>query len=307
MEPLLEAEGLAFSYESVDALRGLSLTVSPGELYGLVGPDGAGKTTALRLAAGLMLPSAGRVRMGGRDPADTGSGVRERLGYMPQQYSLYGDLTVAENLRFFADLFCLGREQLRERSERLLRISRLGGFQDRRADALSGGMYKKLALSCALLHEPDLLVLDEPTNGVDPVSRIELWDLLHEFVSAGMAVIVSTPYMDEAERCRRVGLLHSGRLLLEGAPTELLERFEHVVLRLSAAPEATEELLEERAAEVIGVAPQGDGLRIVARRESAADLEAALRDGGAALDRARPTFEDLFLAAVDLADGEGEA
>jgi len=206
-EALLTVDGLVHRFDDVEALRGLTLSVSPGELYGLVGPDGAGKTTALRIVAGLMIPASGTVRVAGSDPADPGSGVRERLGYMPQQYSLYGDLSVEENLRFFGDLFCLDKAAYRSRSERLLSISRLGDFRGRRADALSGGMYKKLALSCALLHEPDLLVLDEPTNGVDPVSRVELWDLLHEFVAGGMAVVVSTPYMDEAERCRRVGLV----------------------------------------------------------------------------------------------------
>jgi ABC-2 type transport system ATP-binding protein len=144
---------------------------------------------------------------------------------MPQQYSLYRDLTVAENLRFFSRLYVLPRAVFRERADRLLAITRLAPFVDRRADALSGGMYKKLALACALLHEPEVLLLDEPTNGVDPVSRRELWALLHDFVHAGMTVLVSTPYMDEAERCHRVGLVHRGRLLVEGEPTALMKGF----------------------------------------------------------------------------------
>jgi len=148
--------------------------------------------------------------------------VRERIGLMPQQYSLYRDLTVEENLRFFARLAALPRATYRERKERLLGITRLARFGDRRADQLSGGMYKKLALACALLHEPEVLLLDEPTNGVDPVSRRDLWELLYEFVQEGMAVVISTPYMDEAERCSRVGLVHEGRLLLEGRPPDLL-------------------------------------------------------------------------------------
>jgi ABC-2 type transport system ATP-binding protein len=162
-------------------------------------------------------------------------------------------------------------------------------------------MYKKLALSCALLHEPDLLVLDEPTNGVDPVSRIELWDLLHEFVAGGMAVVVSTPYMDEAERCRRVGLVHSGRLLLEGSPAALLGGLHQVVLHVAAAPAEADHLLAERAADLVVVAPQGDGLRVVVRAAAAASLEAALAAAGAPAERVRPTFEDLFLATVDAA------
>jgi ABC-2 type transport system ATP-binding protein len=157
---------------------------------------------------------------------------------MPQQYSLYRDLTVAENLRFFGRLSVLPRPLFRERADRLLGITRLAPFVDRRADQLSGGMYKKLALACALLHQPEVLLLDEPTNGVDPVSRRELWALLHEFVEGGMAVLISTPYMDEAERCRRVGLIHQGRMLLEGAPERLLADYER-----AGHPKATFEQL----------------------------------------------------------------
>jgi ABC-2 type transport system ATP-binding protein len=217
--PAVRARGLVRRFGAVTALDGLSFEVGRGELYGLVGPDGAGKTTAIRALAGLVRIDGGEVRVLGLDPA--GGRVRERLGLMPQQYSLYRDLSVGENLRFFARLYVLPREVFRERAERLLGITRLAPFVDRRADALSGGMYKKLALACALLHEPEVLLLDEPTNGVDPVSRRELWALLHEFVHGGMTVLVSTPYMDEAERCHRVGLVHRGKLLLEGEPREL--------------------------------------------------------------------------------------
>jgi ABC-2 type transport system ATP-binding protein len=177
----------------------------------------------------------------GEDPAS--GKTRERVGLMPQAFSLYRDLTVAENLKFFSRLYALPRAEHRRRSERLLAITRLAPFVDRRADALSGGMYKKLALACALLHEPEVLLLDEPTNGVDPVSRRELWELLHEFVNAGMAVLISTPYMDEAERCHRVALAHRGRILIEGAPHELVARFgmrsfEDIFLAQLAAAEA---------------------------------------------------------------------
>ncbi len=224
-ERAVEAHGLVRRFGPVTALAGLTFGVGAGELYGLVGPDGAGKTTAIRALAGLIDLDAGAARILGLDPARDGR-VRERLGLMPQQYSLYRDLTVGENLRFFGRLSVLPRAVFRERSERLLAITRLAPFVDRRADQLSGGMYKKLALACALLHQPEVLLLDEPTNGVDPVSRRELWELLHEFVAAGMAVVLSTPYMDEAERCHRVGLAHRGRLLLEGPPAALLADFE---------------------------------------------------------------------------------
>jgi ABC-2 type transport system ATP-binding protein len=220
VEPALSAHDLVRRFGAVTALDGLSFEVARGELYGLVGPDGAGKTTAIRALSGLVTLDAGEARVLG-EPAGSAS-VRERVGLMPQQYSLYRDLSVAENLTFFSRLYVLPRAVYRERAERLLEITRLAPFLDRRADALSGGMYKKLALACALLHEPEVLMLDEPTNGVDPVSRRELWALLYEFVHGGMTVLVSTPYMDEAERCHRVGLVHHGRLVLEGDPRELM-------------------------------------------------------------------------------------
>jgi ABC-2 type transport system ATP-binding protein len=223
--PAIVAIDLRRRFGAVQALAGLAFSVARGELYGLVGPDGAGKTTAIRALAGLIDLDGGEARILGLDPARDGA-VRERLGLMPQQYSLYRDLTVGENLRFFGRLATLPGGLYRERSARLLALTRLAPFIDRRADQLSGGMYKKLALSCALLTEPEVLLLDEPTNGVDPVSRRELWSLLHEFVEGGMAVVISTPYMDEAERCHRVGLVHHGRLLLEGAPGRLLADFE---------------------------------------------------------------------------------
>src|SRR5512142_1909495 len=219
----LEARALVRRFGPVTALDGLSFEVARGELYGLVGPDGAGKTTALRALAGLVRLDGGEARVLG-EPAGAAA-VRERVGLMPQQYSLYRDLTVAENLRFFSRLYVLPRAVFEERSARLLAITRLAPFVGRRADALSGGMYKKLALACALLHEPEVLLLDEPTNGVDPVSRRELWVLLHAFVDRGMTVVVSTPAMDEAERCSTVALVHHGRALLAGEPAALLAGF----------------------------------------------------------------------------------
>src|SRR5512133_1277167 len=225
MDAALSARALVRRFGPVTALDGLSLEVGRGELYGLVGPDGAGKTTAIRALAGLIRLDGGEARVLGQDP--NAPGARERLGLMPQQYSLYRDLTVGENLRFFGRLYVLPKDVFRARAERLLGITRLAPFVDRRADALSGGMYKKLALACALLHQPEVLMLDEPTNGVDPVSRRELWALLYEFVAGGMAVLLSTPYMDEAERCHRVGLIHHGRLLLEGEPQALIRGFDH--------------------------------------------------------------------------------
>ncbi len=220
MTSLVHVHALRRRFGATEALRGIDLDVAEGQIVGLVGPDGAGKTTALRILAGLLDPDEGEVVVMGRKPDDPS--VREQVGLMPQRYSLYGDLSVMENLDFFRQLFCLDKKEAGPRIDRLLAITRLGPFTDRRADDLSGGMYKKLALACALLHQPRLLLLDEPTNGVDPVSRRELWALLAEFVAEGMGVLVSTPYMDEAERCHRVSLLHEGRVVAEGRPTELV-------------------------------------------------------------------------------------
>jgi ABC-2 type transport system ATP-binding protein len=294
----LEAQALVRRFGATRALDGLSFTVDRGQLFGLVGADGAGKTTAIRALAGLIALDAGRARVLGRDPAEGGPAVRESLGLMPQQASLYPDLSVGENLRFFARLYCLPRSVFRERSSRLLDIMRLEPFLDRRADALSGGMYKKLALACALLHRPDVLLLDEPTNGVDPVSRRELWALLHELVHDGMTVLLSTPYMDEAERCHRVGLIHHGRLLLDGEPHALLASLEDETYQVEGGER---EQVDERLASLVEVhaaSPAGSTLRIAVARGSAGTVTAALKPLAASLRPVAPNFEDLFLARV---------
>jgi len=294
----LTIEDLHRSYGEVEAVRGVTLEVEPGELYGLVGPDGAGKTTTIGCLAGLMKPTTGAVRILGEDPMARGSTARERLGLMPQEYSLYGDLTIAENLWFFGQLFGLPKKLFLERRERLLTITRLSRFTERRADALSGGMYKKLALACALLHRPQVLLLDEPTNGVDPVSRRELWALVYDFVAEGMAVLLSTPYMDEAARCHRVGLMHEGRVIAEGAPGELTDALEHDVAEVVGGDrEALHEMLSTRA-EVVAASPAGERLRVVIAPGATEALGAALAPLGARLKIVPPDFEDLFLARV---------
>jgi ABC-2 type transport system ATP-binding protein len=290
----LDLRGLTRRFGAVEALRGLTLSVHAGEIYGLVGPDGAGKTTAIRIAAGLVLPDAGTALLLGESPL--GADVREHLGLMPQQYSLYGDLTVEENLHFFAQLFCIPRALYQERRERLLAITRLAPFTARRADSLSGGMYKKLALACSLLHQPQVLLLDEPTNGVDPVSRRELWALLYEFVGGGMAILVSTPYMDEAARCHRVGLIHRGRLVAEGAPRELVRGFDHDVVEIEGGDRRVVEDTVAALPGVRGTHPVGARLRVVLAPGSRAAVEARLSALGAQLRNVAPEFEDLFLA-----------
>jgi drug efflux transport system ATP-binding protein len=201
------------------ALESVTFDVERGEMFGLIGSDGAGKTTAIRLMCGLLRPDAGKVRTLGRDPLLDHREITKRVGYLSQHFSLYGDLTIDENVAFFAEVHGVRRYQTRR--DELLSMTQLTSFRSRLADKLSGGMKQKLALICTLIHEPELLLLDEPTTGVDPVSRREFWKLLSEFLSHGITILMSTPYFDEAERCTRVALLHDGRLLTSDAPSRL--------------------------------------------------------------------------------------
>lgn len=206
-------------YGTVVALDDVSFAVEPGELFGLIGPDGGGKTTAIRLACGLLGADGGSVSVLGRDPVREHRLVTAALGYLSQRFSLYGDLTIDENIAFFAEIHGVRRYSVAR--DRLLEMTQLTPFRKRRADRLSGGMKQKLALACTLVHEPQVLMLDEPTTGVDPVSRREFWKLLSEFLSQGLTIVMATPYLDEAERCRRVALLHDGRLLAIDQPAAL--------------------------------------------------------------------------------------
>lgn len=304
---VIEACGLVRNYGAYAAVRCIDLAVSPGELYGLVGPDGAGKSTTIGCLSGLMRPSAGHVRILGDDPLAKGSKAREQLGLMPQQYSLYGDLSVGENLRFFARLFGLAADTFRERSARLLEITRLAPFQARRADALSGGMYKKLALACALLHRPSVLLMDEPTNGVDPVSRRELWELIYELVGEGMSVLVSTAYMDEAARCHRVGLLHQGRIIAEGAPSALARSLEYEVLEVQGGDREALYRWLARHPGVVTASPAGARLRVLTAPGAARGVAEEVARQGATAQRVAPDFEDVFLARVCASDAAKEA
>ena len=206
-------------YGETTAVRELSLSVARGEMFGLIGPDGAGKTTTIRLVCGLLGTDSGSVRVLGLNPTRDHRRLTDSVGYLSQRFSLYGDLTIDENIAFFAEIH--GVRDYRARRDRLLDMTRLAPFRERLADRLSGGMKQKLALACTLVHEPELIVLDEPTTGVDPVSRREFWKLLSQFLSQGITIVLSTPYLDEAERCARVALLHEGRLLALDRPDAL--------------------------------------------------------------------------------------
>jgi len=298
---LLEAQGLRKRFDAVVALDGVDLALHAGELLGLVGPDGAGKSTLLRCLVGITDPDAGIARVDGVDWTHAPPEARQRLGYMPQQFSLYGDLSVDENLRFFADLFDVPRRAFTERRARLLGITRLEAARDRPAAALSGGMYKKLAIACALLHDPRALVLDEPTNGVDPISRRELWALLYEFVRDGVGVLVATAYLDEVARCGRVTMLHRGRVLREGTPAALLASFEDAVLAIQVADRATVDPILDDDPRVIAATPAGSHLKAVVRAGDAEAVTARLVELGARVAPAAPDFEDVYLAAAHAA------
>jgi ABC-2 type transport system ATP-binding protein len=220
-EMIIKTEQLTKQFGPVVAVDHLKLEVKKGEIFGLVGPDGAGKTTTLRMLAAIMNPTAGNAAIAGYDLRQEPERIKAHIGYMAQQFALYGDLTVLENINFFGDVYGVKGKARQERTERLLNFARLTEFANRPAGRLSGGMKKKLGLACALIHSPDILYLDEPTTGVDPVSRREFWDILADLHVEGTTILVSTPYMDEAERSTRVGLMYSGRLIEVGTPNQI--------------------------------------------------------------------------------------
>lgn len=233
--PPIVVQGFAKSYGDAPAVRTLDFTVEHGMLYGLIGPDGAGKTTTMRTLVSLLRPDAGSLTVCGHDVVADPMAVRGCVGYMPQRFSLYPDLSIDQNLTFFADLFGVPPADIPQRKQRLYAFSRLEPFAKRLAGRLSGGMKQKLALSCTLIHEPAVLVLDEPTTGVDPVSRNEFWNILRELTADGVAILVSTPYMDEALRCDRVLVMHEGRALTEGDPRTLTRAFAYPVFAVHDA------------------------------------------------------------------------
>lgn len=224
MQPIIVSQ-VSKTYGSLKALDNVSFEVNEGEIFGLIGPDGAGKTSLMRMIVSLLLADSGSISFLGKSVRENNAFVRGNIGYMPQRFSLYQDLSVDENLRFFGDLFNVPKDLQEKRLNRLYEFSKLGPFKKRFAGALSGGMKQKLALSCMLMHEPRVMVLDEPTFGVDPVSRLEFWEILDELRSEGITMLVSTPYMDEAERCNRIGLINDGFLLSMDTPQNIITAF----------------------------------------------------------------------------------
>jgi ABC-2 type transport system ATP-binding protein len=303
---LVRAEGLTRRFGALTAVAAVDFEVRRGEMFGLIGPDGAGKTTTLRMVLGLLKPAAGRVSTCGLDPYRRRRRLSSRVGYLSQRFSLYGDLTVDENVAFFAEIHDVRGHAARR--DALLEMVRMTPFRDRLADRLSGGMKQKLALVCTLVHTPELLVLDEPTTGVDPVSRRDFWKLLARLQREGLTILLTTPYLDEAERCTRVALIDHGQLLTVDAPDALRTREAGVLLEVVAEP-------RRRAVEALRAVPGvaeveifGERLHATLPRASAAEaqaladgLAARLRESGIEVLSARPTIpslEDVFIGRI---------
>ncbi|MEA3336924.1 MAG: ABC transporter ATP-binding protein [Chloroflexota bacterium] len=308
---IIETKELVRKFGDTVAVDGLNLAIEKGELFGLVGPDGAGKTTTIRMLVAIMNPTSGSASVLGYDTKKESESIKPYIGYMAQQFSMYNDLSVIENLNFFADVFSVRGQVRRQRIQKLLAFARLTEFTDRRAGHLSGGMKKKLALACALIHEPDILYLDEPTTGVDPVSRREFWDILTELHIQGVTILVSTPYMDEAERCSRVGLMFRGHLIECDTPAAIKSLLPGQLLEFKPVSDSSRSVGMLRQAKavveplsgVLEVQTYGDLLHVfvdqAATRQNA--IVAALNQAGIDVRNMRttkPRMEQAFISLV---------
>src|SRR5687767_3081263 len=305
--PAVQFDTVTKRYDKVVAVRDLSMSIEQGEMFGLIGPDGAGKTTTIRLMCGLLKPNSGSVRVLGRNPVKEQLHVTQTLGYLSQRFSLYGDLSIDENIAFFAEIHGLNMRDpaIRDRRERLLDLTQLSKFRTRLAEQLSGGMKQKLALACTLVHEPRIILLDEPTTGVDPVSRREFWKLLSEFLAQGITILMATPYLDEAERCSRVALLHEGRLVALDTPANLRAALSGIVMEVVA-------LDRDRATSVLERMPGISDVQLFGERAHARiaagaplsdpqQLSSALSAAGIDVESVRrvpASLEDVFIDRV---------
>ncbi len=293
------------------ALNKISFNVPQGSLYGIIGPDGAGKTTLLRILSSVMLQSSGKASVLGFDTRRKAEEIRKLIGYMPQEFSQYPDLNLIENLNFFANIQGVSKSQKQERIEKMLTLTNLSGFRQRAAGNLSGGMKKKLALSCAMVHNPRVLILDEPTTGVDPVSRAEFWSLLSTIVKDGVTVLISTPYMDEAERCSMVGILYDGQILKEGTPEALTDQLPFNIIEVKAKPRKQMREVVSQTKDILSWNPVGDRLRLsvppAKERSISRELEYSFKKQKLDLHilrSARKTMEDVFVTVVEEQEGQ---
>lgn len=301
--PIIQSEGLTKLFKENRAVDSLDLDVRSGELFGLVGPDGAGKTTTLRLLAGLLNISDGSATVAGLDLKSQSESIKPLIGYMAQEFSLYGELSVIENLRFFSELYDVSGRERRERTDRLLRFAGLTEFTDRWGKLLSGGMKKKLALACTLIHRPKILLLDEPTTGVDPVSRRDFWDILTELHLEGTTIVVSTPYMDEADRCSRVGLMFEGRLFACDTPLAIRSGISGELLGLKSNDWRQAKVLVQGVPGVREVQVYGESLhiRVDSAEQRIPQLERALQASGVERYELRPIpmrMEEAFISLM---------
>lgn len=285
------------------AVDDLNLEIVRGELFGLVGPDGAGKTTTMRLLAAVMEPTSGNAWVAGLSIINEGERLKEKIGYMSQRFGLYEDLTVMENIIFYADLHEVTKKERPPKIERLLGFSNLTPFKDRLAGRLSGGMKQKLGLACALIHTPEILFLDEPTNGVDPVSRRDFWRILYDLLKAGTTIIVSTSYLDEAERCTRIGLMHKGRIIMKDSPSEIKKSLGMPMIEMWPDNARDAIALIKEINGVTSVSMYGNKLHVaVAGRELVETIIAKLRQSGIEIKGQReilPSIEDIFISKVE--------
>ncbi|MFN2302253.1 MAG: ATP-binding cassette domain-containing protein, partial [Anaerolineales bacterium] len=300
---VIQAHDLQRRFSKNVVVDGLTLSIPQGELFGLVGPDGAGKTTILRLFTGLLKINNGNLTVLGHDLRTDPEGAKPRVGYMAQQFNLYGDMSVVENLRFFADLFDVKQDVLGDRMQRLLDFAGLKEFTHRPTMYLSGGMQKKLALACTLIHQPDILLLDEPTTGVDPISRREFWDILVELHIQGITILVSTPYMDEADRCERVGLLYQGKMIKCDSPIAIRRELIGDLLEIYTGDWRTAKEVLKNQPGVLEVQTYGEALRVLVDRaeERQQALEDALSQAKIEIISIRRTearMEDVFISLI---------
>ncbi|MGD2143888.1 MAG: ABC transporter ATP-binding protein [Anaerolineae bacterium] len=300
---VIETHNLTKQFKKITAVNVLNLRVRKGEIFGLLGPDGAGKTTTIRMLCAIMDPTDGSASVAGFDTVKQPEAIKRRIGYMPQQFSLYGDLTVDENLTFFADIFQVEREARRERKRELLSFARLTQFRDRRAAHLSGGMQKKLALACTLIHQPEVIFLDEPTTGVDPVSRREFWSILTNLHLQGVTLFVSTPYMDEAERCSRVALMFEGEIVVCDEPGRIKGLVEGDLLELRPDQLRNASRTIKNLRGVLEVQTYGDLLHVFVddAETRARVLQDSLREAGITvqgLRQTRPRMEEAFISLI---------
>jgi ABC-2 type transport system ATP-binding protein len=309
MPPILSIQGITRTFGSITAVDHLSLDIEQGELFGLIGPDGAGKTTAMRLMLGILKPTSGEGRVGSFDLRRQAESISTLTGYVSQRFSLYSELTVEENLELFADLYAVSKQDREPRLRRLMQFSRLEPFRTRLAGNLSGGMRQKLSLSCSLIHTPRLLFLDEPTTGVDPVSRRDLWRLLFDLWQEGVTIIVSTPYMDEAERCTRVGFISQGKLVASGRPEDLRRAFRGTILEVLSDQRFAAKDALAKSPHVADVNLFGEGLHVTVQDDPAI-AEAETRNVLAAqniavrsIQRVDPSIEDVFFQLTGASNG----